>query len=126
MGHQCIVHGAWDRCLQAAHARQRGCLPGRPTTTASANCAQRHLGIWIDLTQTDIDNWDDPAYAANVSRPYDLGGVANLSTTTVCPKFVTDPVTLQEIDSGYAVIAGSFPQQSANDLAIAINQASHS
>src|SRR5690242_11926838 len=35
--------------------------PGDPATVASANCAQRHLTIWLDLTQSDIDHWDDPS-----------------------------------------------------------------
>ena len=26
-------------------------------------CPQRHLAIWLDLTQADIDNWDNPDYA---------------------------------------------------------------
>src|SRR5215469_13702549 len=45
--------------------------PSDPATTPSANCPQRHLTIWLDLTQTDIDNWDDPNYVAKVSQNYD-------------------------------------------------------
>src|SRR6266576_5344993 len=37
--------------------------PGDSTTSAAANCAGRHLAIWLDLTQKDIDNWEDPTFA---------------------------------------------------------------
>src|SRR5205814_1671520 len=36
--------------------------PGNPATAASANCAPRHLGMWLDLTQSDIDRWEDPTF----------------------------------------------------------------
>jgi preprotein translocase subunit SecD len=88
------------------------------------SCAQRHLAIWLDLTQTDIDNWDDPAYAAKVSHPFDFACLARTTATNVCPKFVSDPVTLQEIDGGSVAIAAGFTQQSATELADAINSAS--
>jgi preprotein translocase subunit SecD len=98
--------------------------PGDPNTTPSANCAQRHLTIWLDLTQTDIDHWEDPSYVAKVMSPYDPGCLATQTTGTVCGKFLTDPVTLQEIAGGNAVISGSFTQQSAQDLATGINSGS--
>lgn len=97
--------------------------PGDPTTDPSANCAQRHLAIWLNLTQTDIDNWGDPTYAAKVSQPYDLRCVAHITETAVCPKFVTNPVTLEKIDGGQFAITGKFTKQSAKDLADAINSA---
>ncbi|HVS47990.1 MAG TPA: hypothetical protein VHJ99_03705, partial [Candidatus Dormibacteraeota bacterium] len=40
------------------------------------DCPQRHLAIWLDLTQTDIDNWENPAYVSKVSGPYDTGCLA--------------------------------------------------
>ncbi len=98
--------------------------PGDPNTSASANCAQRHLTIWLDLTQKDIDNWEDPSYAARVSAPYDPGCLAAQTETTVCGKFLTDPITLQEIAGGNAQISGAFTQTSANDLATGINSGS--
>jgi preprotein translocase subunit SecD len=98
--------------------------PGDPNTTATANCPQRHLTIWLDLTQSDIDHWDDPSYAARVSAPYDPGCLAAQTESTVCGKFLTDPITLQEIAGGNATISGSFTQQSANDLATGINSGS--
>lgn len=83
-------------------------------------CSQRHLGIWLDLTQTDIDRWDDPAYAAKVSQPLDMSCLARTSATTVCPKLVSDPVTLQEIYGGTtAIVVGT--EQFAKELAKAIN-----
>src|SRR5437868_8831354 len=47
--------------------------PGDPNTTPSANCAGRHLTIWLDITQSDIDQWEDPLHAAKVSQTYDTG-----------------------------------------------------
>src|SRR5256885_5022169 len=41
--------------------------PGNPATTAGANCAPRHLGVWLDLTQSDIDRWEGPTYVGKVS-----------------------------------------------------------
>jgi preprotein translocase subunit SecD len=85
-------------------------------------CAERHLAIWLDLTQADTANWDDPTYTAKVSQPYDLGCLAHLSSTTVCPKFLSDPITLQEITGGNAVIGCSCTQQAAGELATAITR----
>lgn len=98
--------------------------PGDVTTVATANCAQRHLTIWLDLSQKDIDNWENAAYVAQVSSTYDTGCLATASATTLCGKFLTDPITIQEIDGGNATISGSFTQQSANDLATGINNGS--
>ncbi|HSS93926.1 MAG TPA: protein translocase subunit SecD, partial [Candidatus Dormibacteraeota bacterium] len=101
--------------------------PGDPNTTASANCAQRHLTIWLDLTQHDIDNWEDPAYANKVSQPYDTTCLATAAPTTVCPKLLVDAVTLQAITGGNAVINGGgngFTQSAATDLATGINAGS--
>ncbi len=98
--------------------------PGDPNTVATANCPQRHLTIWLDLTQKDIDNWEDPAYASKVSSTYDTGCLAAQTASTLCGKFLTDPITLQEIDGGAATISGSFTQASATDLATGINSGS--
>ena len=98
--------------------------PGDVNTVASANCAQRHLGIWLDLNQKDIDNWEDPAYVGKVTSPYDTGCLATAASTTLCGKFLTDPITIQEIDGGNATISGAFTQQSATDLATGINNGS--
>jgi preprotein translocase subunit SecD len=88
------------------------------------DCPQRHLTIWLDLTQQDIDHWEDAAYVSKVMSPYDPGCLATQTSDTVCGKFLTDPTTREEIAGGNAVISGSFTQQSANDLATGINSGS--
>ncbi|HEX2645607.1 MAG TPA: protein translocase subunit SecD [Candidatus Dormibacteraeota bacterium] len=98
--------------------------PGDVATVASANCAQRKLAIWLDLTQTDIDHWEDASYAAKISSSYDPGCLAAQTTTTICGKFLTNPITLQEIAGGQAQISGNFDQTSAQDLATGINSGS--
>ena len=91
---------------------------------AAADCPQRHLTIWLDLTQKDIDNWENPNYVAQVSQIYDTGCLAAQTANTVCGKLLTDPTTVTEISGGQAVISGSFTQQTANDLATGINAGS--
>ncbi len=99
--------------------------PGDPGTSAAANCPGRFLTIWLDLTQKDIDSWEDPAFAAKVSQNYDTGCLATAAPTTICPKYLVNAVTIQEIDGGQATISGgSFTQQSSNDLATGINSGS--
>ncbi len=90
-------------------------------TTGTA-CAERYLTIWLDLTQKDIDNWDDPSYQAKLLAPYDAACLP--SATISCGKFLVDPVTDQEIAGGQAQISGNFTQQSATDLATGINSGS--
>jgi preprotein translocase subunit SecD len=94
------------------------------TTTATANCAQRHLAIWLDLTQKDINNWENASYVSQVYRPYDTACLAAQTPTTICGKFLTDPVTETEIAGGQAVISGGFTETSAQDLATGINAGS--
>lgn len=98
--------------------------PGDSRSDTSADCAQRHLGIWLDLMQADIDNWHDPTYAAKVSQPFDLDCLAHLTATTGCPKLVSNPVILQEIYGGNTEI-GVFTKQIAQELADAINSTVH-
>src|SRR4029077_613406 len=98
--------------------------PGDVNTVATANCPQRHLTIWLDLTQADINNWEDASYVAKVMQAYDPGCLATQAQGTLCGKFLTDPITIQEIAGGNAVIQGSLTQQSANDLAAGINSRS--
>src|SRR5467141_3360863 len=93
-----------------------------PGTTT--DCPQRHLAIWLDLTQQDLDHWEDPSYVSKVMSPYDPGCLATQTADAVCGKFLTDPTTREEIAGGNAVISGSFTQQSANDLATGINSGS--
>jgi preprotein translocase subunit SecD len=98
--------------------------PGDVNASLAANCAERHLAIWLDLTKNDIDHWEDPSYVAKVSSPYDAGCLASQTPDKVCGKLLTDPVTREEIAGGNAQISGSFTQQSANDLATGINSGS--
>jgi preprotein translocase subunit SecD len=88
---------------------------------AGQSCEQRHLAIWLNLTQNDINNWSDPTYASKVSAPYDTACLAAQTPDTVCGKLLTNPVTLTEITGGQASISGSFTQASATDLATGIN-----
>jgi hypothetical protein len=103
--------------------------PGDPNTTPTAICAERHLGIWVNLSQRDIDNWEDSSYVAQVAQPFDPGCRSTATAARVCPKLVIDVLTLTEIDGGNAVINGGgngFTQKAANDLAAAIKPASQS
>jgi preprotein translocase subunit SecD len=104
--------------------------PGDPNTSQAANCAQRHLAIWLDLNQNDINNWEDPtgAYPSKVMGNYDTACLATATPTTVCPKLLVDAVTLQPILGGNAVITGGgqggFTQQAAQNLATGITAGS--
>lgn len=101
--------------------------PGDVNSVATANCAQRHLTIWLDITQTDINNWENASYVSQLSSPYNTACLAARSPGTICGKLLTDPVTETEIDGGQAVINGGasgFTQGAANDLATGINAGS--
>ena len=111
-------HGA-DAFAKLTQDNVNAC-PGDPATDPNANCAGRHLSIWLDLTQHDIDNWENPDYVGTVSRPWD----ASQNPTDPTPKLLTDPITQEQITGGQAVISGNFTQQSANDLATGINSGS--
>jgi preprotein translocase subunit SecD len=91
--------------------------PGDPGTDPNANCPERFLTIWLNLTQADIDHWDDPNYSTQLVRPWD----SPQNATDPQPKLLVDAVTLQQITGGNAQISGNFSQQSANDLATGIN-----
>ncbi|HET7740445.1 MAG TPA: preprotein translocase subunit SecD, partial [Mycobacterium sp.] len=98
--------------------------PGDVSTVQTANCQERHLAIWLNLTQTDVDKWEDPNYANKVSGSYDPSCLATAGQGVLCGKFLTDPITIEAITGGQAQISGSFTQQSANDLATGINSGS--
>ncbi len=108
---------------QLTRANVAACT-GDPNTSQTANCAERHLAIWLDLTQKDIDNWENADYVAKIYAPYDPGCLSQQTATTVCGKFLTNPVTIEEISGGAAQISGNFTQQSAADLATGINAGS--
>jgi preprotein translocase subunit SecD len=99
---------------------------GDPATGAGYGCPQRHLAVWLDLTQADIDSWGDAAYVAKVSQQYDLRCLSPQSATSVCPKLVSDPITLQEIDGGRVIVDCSCDQSRAKELADATNAIAHS
>ena len=87
--------------------------PGDPATDAKGNCPERHLTMWLGLTQADIDRWDDVAVNSAVSKPWGSGG-----------KLLADLLTLQEIDGGDVAISGNFTQTDAQDLVAAIRPTS--
>jgi len=91
---------------------------------AGTDCPERHLAIWLDLTQKDIDSWADASYASKVYQPYDTACLASQTLDSVCGKLLTNPTTLTEIAGGQAVISGGFTQASAQDLATGINAGS--
>jgi len=98
-------------------AANMAACPGDPTTNPQASCPERFLSTWMDLTQNDIDHWDDPGYAAQLIRPWD----SPPNPTDPQPKLLIDAITLQQISGGQAQISGNFNQQSATDLATGIN-----
>ena len=98
--------------------------PGPTDTSPSAQCPERFLTIWLNLTQKDIDNWTDPEYVSKVTQNYDPGCLAAARPGVVCGKMLTDAITREEISGGQAVISGNFTQQSAGDLATGINAGS--
>jgi preprotein translocase subunit SecD len=98
--------------------------PGDTQTDPNAQCAGRFLTIWLNLTQKDIDNWENPDYVAKVQQNYDPACLAAAKPNVVCGKLLTNPITREEIAGGNAVISGTFTQQSAQDLATGINAGS--
>jgi preprotein translocase subunit SecD len=98
--------------------------PGDPNVSATASCPERHLAIWLDLTQNDINHWEDATYAGTVSAPYDSNCLATKGPNATCPKFLVDANTTQPILGGQAFISGNFTQVTASDLATGINAGS--
>jgi preprotein translocase subunit SecD len=90
----------------------------------SASCPERHLAIWLDLTQNDINHWEDANYATKVSSTYDPNCLAKNGPDAECPKFLVDANTIQPILGGNAYISGNFTQPAAIDLATGINAGS--
>src|SRR5919198_89096 len=84
-----------------------------PDSRQNPQCPERFLGLWLGLTQEDIDQWDNPEYMAQITRSPDQGG-----------KLLSNVYTIQPIVGGQAQIQGNFTQQSASDLAIGINSGS--
>jgi preprotein translocase subunit SecD len=75
------------------------------------DCAERHITEWLDLSQDDVDHWNERANQLYANT--DNGG-----------KLLTDPTMQTAITGGSGVISGSFTQQSAKDLATLLNSGS--
>jgi preprotein translocase subunit SecD len=74
----------------------------------SGSCQESHLANWLDLTQDDIDHWNDRAN--DIYRPFDQGG-----------KLLSDPYMQSPITGGNGYIQGNFSEQPAKDLATSFN-----
>jgi preprotein translocase subunit SecD len=88
---------------------------GQLTTEAynacpQSDCPQKHITNWLDLTQDDINHWNDRADI--LYRPFDQGQGA---------KLLTDPTIIQPITGGQGFIEGNFSQQTAKNLATLLN-----
>jgi protein-export membrane protein, SecD/SecF family/protein-export membrane protein SecD len=93
-----------------------------PIAADGTTCPERFLTIWLDLTQADIDKWDDPAYQTKLTTQYNAACLP--SATVTCGKELVDAQSITEISGGQAQISGQFSQQAANDLATGINAGS--
>jgi preprotein translocase subunit SecD len=95
-GTQWVVNLSFDSRGQA--------IFGQLTTAAvaacpgTADCPERHIAEWLDLTQNDINHWDDPGYAEAISQPTSVPG----------GKLLTSPYILSEIPGGTATISCTF------------------
>ncbi|HEY3085936.1 MAG TPA: protein translocase subunit SecD [Candidatus Dormibacteraeota bacterium] len=108
---------------QLTRANVAAC-PGDSDTNPAAQCPERFLTIWLDLSQKDIDKWQDADYVSKVMQPYDPACLSAQTPNTVCGKLLTNPITREEISGGSAVISGNFTQQSAQELATGITAGS--
>lgn len=108
-----------DLLAKLTRANLSAC-PGDPSTSSAANCAQRHLTLWLGLSQADIDQWENSTFVGTITQPYNIACLAQATATTPCPKFISDPITVTEIDGGLAAVAGFSTQQVAQDFANAI------
>jgi preprotein translocase subunit SecD len=76
-----------------------------------SDCPERHIAEWLDLSQDDIDHWNERANQLYVQ--YDNGG-----------KLITDPTIQSPITGGQGQITGQFSQESAKNLATLLNSGS--
>lgn len=95
---------------------QGAAIFGQLTTAAynacsTTDCPQRHITEWLDLTQQDVNNWQQEA--AKLYLPTTQGG-----------KLVTDPQISNPITGGQAQITGNFNSGSAQNLATLLNSGS--
>jgi preprotein translocase subunit SecD len=90
---------------------------GKISTTAynacqQQGCPQQHVAEWLDLTQDDVDHWNERA------------NTLYQTTNKQGGKLVTDPVIQQPITGGQFFISGNFNPDSAKDLATLLNAGS--
>jgi preprotein translocase subunit SecD len=71
-------------------------------------CPEQFMTQWLDLTQSDIDNWN--TVEPQVYKPHDQGG-----------KLLVDAVTQSVIPAGQMQITGNFSQDTAKNLAVLLN-----
>lgn len=90
--------------------------PGDPSTGQASTCPGRYLAFWVRLTQDDIDHWEDSAYAAGVSQPFDSAG----GPQNTYPALLVDAITLEPITGGQFEIAMS-TRESAEYIAQGFN-----
>jgi preprotein translocase subunit SecD len=72
-------------------------------------CPTRNIAIFEDLTQSDVDNWDQ--VESTIAQPPSVQG----------GKLLTNPNILQPISGGQAQITGNFDQASSRYLAVEIS-----
>ena len=77
----------------------------------TSDCAQRHITEWLDLSQDDIDHWNERVQ--QLYKPTDQGG-----------RLLTDPQIIQQISGGQAQITGNFSRESSKNLATLLNSGS--
>jgi preprotein translocase subunit SecD len=80
----------------------------------SSACAQRYVADWLDLTQSDVNNWNK--VANQVSQPFQFNGKGG--------KLLTNAEIEEPITGGQGYISGNFTQQQATDLATLLNAGS--
>ena len=90
--------------LDSEGAQVFGSLTRAAAAACAGDCPERHLAMWLDLTQDDVDNWNERATVAY--RPVSQGG-----------KLLSDPYILSPVTSGQGFIQGNFSQQEATTLA---------
>ena len=77
---------------------------------SQSDCPERHITEWLDLSQDDINHWNDRV--SQLYKPYDQGG-----------KLLTDPQVQQPL-GGQFFIQGQFSPDSAKNLATLLNNGS--
>ena len=90
--------------LDSEGAQVLGSLTRDAVAACAGDCPERHVASWLDLTQDDVDHWNERAEA--VYRPVSQGG-----------KLISDPHVVSPITAGQGYIQRNFSQQEATELA---------